>query len=861
MASEASTGTPHPPSQSQSQSLSLSVPGQAGGAGQGLSAGATATELIDKVITKSQKLKFVSEEQPKLSLIKENAELTKKINELVSELTAQKDKILSAANSSQQVKKNLETLFQAMDECLDYFEELNNTTVMFITKPKLKRKAVAITQSLRSKVTQLLTSVTLELLLTQGSPETPAPVKKKAALSDDPLTDAQEYCLSYYGLAGRPVNYTRAVELATTAATQEEDPRAMCLLAKCLMNGHGVDADNAAAQSWLEKASELGFIEAKIELAILLLKTMKNRKESCIRKLSDTKDTSSTSSKKPLGGLALVALNVVQQEKERKDDDKMLERATELLIEAADRDYSLADTYLGIISEESGDYEEAAKFFSAGTRRGCADSMNRLGLLHYFGRGLAPSPEKAFALFSSAAQAGNRDAYNNVGICLENGEGVTRSIADALRNYEFGANLGCPDSMYSLGYLYVKRYIVTMQNVLDNGGNNSVTYNNNNINTSNSSRMSAGTPPPFTPQTPYSPYPPATTPYRVGNELSYYDGQQDDSVSPAPRLSSRDREELQSTAKQGIRWLRRASELGIVEATYQLGRVYQQVTTAQGHSFLKNQHDLFVMWDILMQGIGIPTDMNAAFMQFEAAAAQGHANGAELAADMKYSGVGTLQDLVGAANLYRIAAERGRLKAMNALGLLLETGTGTTDRQPQAAEAAKWFLEATRRGSPEAAINIANLLGRMPGLYSFRCVSGDAVTRAQVRTFLNENVTVTAKYSVPFERALKTLDSQLALPPPDIGSGMGIASRGGPHNNENANVNQNTSLMSLTDRNNLSAIGNVNDISSLSGLGLGDTSLPLYDAPNNYSSSNSVNKKATAGAGVGRGQLAVQVSE
>jgi TPR repeat protein len=735
-----------------------------------------AEELIDKVVTKSQKLKFVAEEQPKLSLIKENGELIKKIDEMANELEEQKEKITSASSSSAQVKKNLETLFAAMEECLEYFDELNNTTVMFITKPKLKRKALAITQSLRSKTTQLLTSVTLELLLSQGNPDKPAPIPPKLPLSDDPLTDAQEYVLTFYGLAGRPINYARTVELATTAATEEKAPRAMLILAKCLLGGFGTDMDNNAAQQWLEKASELGFVEAKVELAILLLKSMKNRKECCIRKLTGE----GSKAKPPLGGMALVALNVIQQEKDRKDDDKMLERATELLIEAADSDYALADTYLGIISEESGDYEEASKFFSAGTRRGCADSMNRLGLLHYFGRGVSKAEDKAFALFSSAALAGNRDAYNNVGTCLEKGEGVMRSISDALRHYEMGATLGCPDSMYSLGYLYIKRYIVTMQGIMENGNNNSSINGGNGM---------PGTPytPMYTPTTPYSSISPFTPHSNQSyNESSYNDNGESStnisSTSPAhgrPRLSTRDKEELAATAKQGIRWLRRASKLGIIEASYQLGRVYQQ-------------------------GIGIPTDMNAAFMQFEGAAlAGGHAMAAELAGDMKYGGVGTMQDLVAAANFYFIAAERGgRIKAMNSVGVLLETGSGTMDRQPQINEAAKWFFEASRRGSPEASINLALLLGRVGGLHSFRTLNGEVVTRAQVRAWLHDNVTVTAKYSVAFEKALSTLDNtqMVVVSPPNSAAfhpypevdNMNRGGSGNNGNNNNENVHDNS---------------------------------------------------------------------
>ena len=527
--------------------------------------GLSKDQLLEKVTVQAQKVKFVAEEHPKLSLIKENAELVKKIDELGIELEEQKEKITKAlfgAEHASTVEKNIKSLALCIEDCLSYFDELNNTTVMFLTKARLKRKAEMLTQSLRSKMTQLLTSVTLELLLQSSGDGKPTPQPK--ILSDE--KDWPDYYTYFYGLLGHPVNYSIVVE-SSLAGAEEGYPRAMLMLAKCYAGGLGIEEDKAKAIEWLEKASDLELMEAKIDLAMLLLTSMKNRKDACMRIITNpaSKKKVTDDEKRPsLGGaFALLAVSAAQQERDKKEDDKLLTRATELLLVAADQGFASAETYLGVIAEDSLDYDEAVKWFGFAAKRGCADATNRLGLLHYFGRGVPKSVDKAFALFIQSAVAGNRDALNNVGTCYENGEGVFRNLNEALINYEKGAKRGCPDSMYSLGYLLIKRYIVSLQSVSDtNSGTSNAYY---------SPQLIDG----------ISDYDHHQRSRRLATDnsmlsltsSSYGDSRQGNSY----RISSRDREELQRVAAEGIRWLRAAAELGIIEASYQLGRVYQQV--------------------------------------------------------------------------------------------------------------------------------------------------------------------------------------------------------------------------------------------------------------------------------------------
>ena len=91
--------------------------------------------------------------------------------------------------------------------------------------------------------------------------------------------------------------------------------------------------------------------------------------------------------------------------------------------------------------------------------------------------------------------------------------------------------------MYSLGYLLIKKYIAKMQTVKGSAS------------ASDSSALSEFV---------------EDRSVAVGDRSGF-------------RMSVRDREELQGVVVEGIRWLRMAAENGVVEASYQLGRIYQQV--------------------------------------------------------------------------------------------------------------------------------------------------------------------------------------------------------------------------------------------------------------------------------------------
>lgn len=507
---------------------------------------------VPSAIVLAVKVKNIAEEHQKLNLLKENEGLLQAINEMHAELVQQQENITSTLLASSTIQGNLNSLCSSWVDIFNYFDELQNTTVLFLTKPKLKRKAVAVTQALRSKGTQLMTNVTLELLL-RKQPET---VQEES--TSDIVYQLPAFYKYYYGVAGSPVNYTMAYTKARESAEKNHNPRAMLLLSKCYFRGHGVPADPIQARKWLDQAVELDLPEAKKELAEILIDSFQDIKSVCkrvinpektakelreehasSRRLSRTSEDSDELPPKPTTPMGKEKAEDVEEEKLRKVINLLLDASHGKSFETLGNCVQ-AETLMGQLWEEAEAFKQAEVWYNTAITQHCTDAMNRLGLIYYYGRGNTDKkPEEAYKLFLDAALAGNVAAYNNVGMCVEYGNGTPISIFDALQYYRAGAKLGCSDAMYSAGYLLIRQYLASLKNIQNSYDHGPSFFN----------QFSNG---------------------RV-------DGSMSSERRPYYRLSSHDRAELDKTSLEGVHWLRSAAEHGVVEATYQLGRVYEQV--------------------------------------------------------------------------------------------------------------------------------------------------------------------------------------------------------------------------------------------------------------------------------------------
>lgn len=111
-------------------------------------------------------------------------------------------------NSSNYVYRNLVSLETTMRDVDKFLTELSSARTLFFSKTKIKHRLYNILHALRAKNTQLLTSVTLELLSRAKKPDNQSGAIIPAASS------TVEFDLGfahYYGIC-RPKNFTLAVE-------------------------------------------------------------------------------------------------------------------------------------------------------------------------------------------------------------------------------------------------------------------------------------------------------------------------------------------------------------------------------------------------------------------------------------------------------------------------------------------------------------------------------------------------------------------------------------------------------------------------------------------------------------------------
>lgn len=274
---------------------------------------------------------------------------------------------------------------------------------------------------------------------------------------------------------------------------------------------------------------------------------------------------------------------------------------------------------------------------------GCCRAINLLGLLQFHGRGSfahrrlgsASSCEGdkklAFLSFCAAAKGGYANAYYNVGNCLEYGIGTERDTAKAISCYREGAALGCKQAMYSLGYLLVREELRKLEGL--------------------------------------------------------------DPSSPE-YFSQHNVFSKNTSLEEGVKYLRQAYELGVVEAGYQLGRVYE----------ISPHHD-----------------SKSSLQPYLSAAAKGHAKAAYCAANILYMFADASNNnsmkgesavyLHKALSLYEQAAEGGIADAMNSMGLILEgEDVFRESKQADLELAARMYFEAAAGSHEEATLNLALLL-------------------------------------------------------------------------------------------------------------------------------------------------------
>ena len=188
--------------------------------------------------------------------------------------------------------------------------------------------------------------------------------------------------------------------------------------------------------------------------------------------------------------------------------------------------------------------------YQQASEEGCARGTYLLGNLYLKGK-INVSKSRAFALISQAARSGQTEAYSCLGRCYEDGVGVVADPDKAVENYRLSAESGSKIGMYHLGYLLVQNALEMREDL-----QRMRPY----LHPTTSSAAAGG----------------ATTTSRhsAGGATGTAGG---GAAGDAAYAALRER--LSTTLKEGVHWLRAASENRVKDAAFQLGRLYEQVSS------------------------------------------------------------------------------------------------------------------------------------------------------------------------------------------------------------------------------------------------------------------------------------------
>ncbi len=291
-------------------------------------------------------------------------------------------------------------------------------------------------------------------------------------------------------------------------------------------------------------------------------------------------------------------------------------------------------TQLGLIYQVLGYYNQAQWWYiQAVTKGNNGKAMNLLGNLYMEGKGGNQDMAESVIWYCRAVKQGHAAACNNLGMCYEMGiGGLEKDTFKAVELFNQAAEGGSYLGMSNLAYLLACDALQGLSSIpiiSTSGGTFSGTLN----------------------------CIVATTNQAGGESCSYKRNE----IS-----SSKLKSEMNAQLRKAVNLFRRAADAGIQDASYQLGRLYSQ-------------------------GVGLPLDPVAAFVNFEVAAGMGHIIASTCCADMLYSGIGCTKDPSEAAILYKYAARVGSdASSMNALGIMYEEGIGI-EQNWQTSH--RWYLQ------------------------------------------------------------------------------------------------------------------------------------------------------------------------
>ncbi|CAM9328628.1 unnamed protein product [Ectocarpus sp. 12 AP-2014] len=566
---------------------------------------------------------YASTQAARLSRVRDGQHMINQLRDVASDLGRQAEKML-AVYDTREVRNSADRLGETLKGVYDLLGDVEGTAIMFGRKRGFGKRVTALVHDIGTRANALLAATSLAIadrpnvlyMADTGGGEPPAPQQQellKMCIEGDKF---------FFGRGENP-NMSKAFEAYAWAA-ERGCAEAMYMMAWMYRVGSGsVDADAEQCQRWLERAVDKGYAPAMNDLATTLLEqadrterahpelkadvaaadvTADNPADDADRGLGATRPltpdghTSGGSEEGlPDGGSSGDGVGGTGQgegnckgaggwQVEAEEDASSLppelaqlfeqvmekrKRSMQLLQDAAKTGHTEAMTNLGNMQEAMGYFEDARSWYSLAAHPSESANnpraQNYLGTLFYEGRGVTKDRGEAVKWFRLSARQGFPQACQNLGMCYQTGAGVEKDLPKAVELFRQAVEGGSISATNNLAYLLARDALHTLTAAVRQAPPGLDQHN-----------LSAGV---------------------AGTGLQFEDPSRG-IMKPAglsSQASSKAWRESTAKLREAADLFRRAADSGIGDASYQLGRLYQQ-------------------------GLGIPLDPVASFENFLAAA-------------------------------------------------------------------------------------------------------------------------------------------------------------------------------------------------------------------------------------------------
>jgi hypothetical protein len=224
------------------------------------------TELLQLTSDLVSEIRIDSVRQLKLPKIEGSNELLSKLDEILSEIETQFERIADTIHTSDMVYNGVLSLCKTVQKVHDFFKKLSSTNFLIFKKKGLKKELALLNNDLRHRSTQITAALSLELLNGREAPPIPTKIAADDTDLDARYRKGEQF---FYGINGDR-NYTLAFEHFLFAA-ERHHMKSMSMVADIYSNGLGLQADNDIAFRWLLKAQDMGCVVGKYKLGLFLI--------------------------------------------------------------------------------------------------------------------------------------------------------------------------------------------------------------------------------------------------------------------------------------------------------------------------------------------------------------------------------------------------------------------------------------------------------------------------------------------------------------------------------------------------------------------------------------------------------------